>query len=292
MISFFAGAGVEYVVLGDLKQQLLQNRDAMKKHELARAVLTRLNEQGDNGMATRRAVLRRVVEWQNFAACYPDNQGRAEEIVRHIAGLVNIKDARTREEEIEISRNKIDYLLQQNEVQKRKFALAEIRESLLSLIHQPNPQQRGKMLENVLNRYFKVSGILVREAFALTSPYGEGIVEQIDGVVEIDGSLHLVEMKWWQEPIGVTEISRHISRIYSRSHACGIFVSASGFTKAAVTLCREALQHKLITLCELQEIMILLEQEKLLKDFFKAKVHAAVIDKKPLWYPLTADINA
>jgi len=37
---------------------------------------------------------------------------------------------------------------------------------------------------------------------------GQGIIEQIDGAVEIDGVLYLVEMKWWDKPIGRPEIAR------------------------------------------------------------------------------------
>ncbi len=57
---------------------------------------------------------------------------------------------------------------------------------LSALFGESNSQKRGKSLEGVLNRLFEASGILVREAFTLTGAQGEGIVEQIDGVVEID----------------------------------------------------------------------------------------------------------
>lgn len=36
----------------------------------------------------------------------------------------------------------------------------------------------------------------MRGAFELKGNEGEGIVEQVDGVIEIDGTIYLLEMKW------------------------------------------------------------------------------------------------
>ena len=144
------------------------------------------------------------------------------------------------------------------------------------------------MLESVLNRLFRLSDMLVSEAFSLTGFQGEGIVEQIDGAVEIDGGLYLVEMKWWNKPVDVEAVSHHISRLFGRAGVNGIFIAEPGFTKAAVTTCREALRDKLLILCELQEIVFLLDQEKPLKEFLKAKIRAAGLQKNPLYYALSS----
>ena len=65
------------------------------------------------------------------------------------------------------------------------------------------PQERGKQLEAALNRLFQAYGILVKEAFHLVGTPGEGIVEQIDGIIDLKGSLYFVEMKWYKNPIGL-----------------------------------------------------------------------------------------
>ena len=41
----------------------------------------------------------------------------------------------------------------------------------------------------------------------------------------------------------------------------------------------------MIVLCKLEEIVMLLEQEKELKAFFNAKINAAIIDKNPMYEP-------
>jgi restriction system protein len=46
-----------------------------------------------------------------------------------------------------------------------------------------NPHIRVLALESVMNKLFKAYGILVKEAFTLRGDKGEGIIEQIDGVI-------------------------------------------------------------------------------------------------------------
>jgi hypothetical protein len=53
------------------------------------------------------------------------------------------------------------------------------------------------------------------------------------GVVEIDGMLYLVEMKWWDKPIGRQEIAPHFVSVFNRGDVGGIFISNSGFSPAA-----------------------------------------------------------
>ena len=110
---------------------------------------------------------------------------------------------------------------------------------------------------------------------------GEGISEQIDGVVEIDGNLYFVEMKWTKDPIDVNPISRHLVRVYHRGYSRAIFISSSEYTQPAITICKEALQKTVIVLCNLQEIVNLLEKELDLYIFLKEKMNCSVIDKNP-----------
>jgi hypothetical protein len=166
-------------------------------------------------------------------------------------------------------------------IRKREEEMDGIKRDLFSLFSMNDPQKRGTLLENVLNQLLKVNEVLVREAFKRTEE-GAGIVEQIDGVVEIDGYLYLVEVKWWDKPLGKNEVAPHLVRVFSRGHAGGILISASGYTDPAILDCKEALTHKIIVLCELEEFVHLLENRGNLKDFFKSKINIAVMEKKPL----------
>src|SRR5205814_1161421 len=157
--------------------------------------------------------------------------------------VVNVKDSFTRmklerEEEAKLRRAEIEK--KQKLEQARRAALAQVKTDLFALFKEQHAQRRGKASEKVLNELFKCSGILVHEAFVSRGSEGEGITEQIDGVVEIDGELYLVEMKWWNKPIGVPEISQHLVRVFSREQARCIFISTSGYTGPAVTTCKDA----------------------------------------------------
>jgi restriction system protein len=115
-----------------------------------------------------------------------------------------------------------------------------------------SPQTRGKKLEDCLNNLFAAYGVPVRRASHLVGDVGEGIVEQIDGVIELKGHLYSVELKWYREPVGKPEISEHLVRLMSRAEARGIIISVSSFTEPAEQTTREFPQHKVVILAHLK----------------------------------------
>ncbi|RSK55307.1 hypothetical protein EJA13_03740 [Bacillus canaveralius] len=180
------------------------------------------------------------------------------------------------EREREVEKRRTEYEEKINDIRKRREEKDNIKAELYSLFHSNNPQQRGKALESVLNKLFKTFDILIKESFALIGNNSEGIVEQIDGVIEIDNQIFLVEMKWWDKPIGRSEVSEHLVRIFSRGQASGIFISVSDYTEPAITICRESLSKCLIVLIKLEEIVCLLETNGDLKEMLKKKIQAAI----------------
>ena len=148
-----------------------------------------------------------------------------------------------------------------------------------------DPYKRGKRLEGILNSLFSFAGFLVREAFTLKGDEGQGIIEQIDGLVEIDGMLYLVEMKWWDKPIGRPEIAPHLVSVLYRGDVGGIFISYSGFSPAAIEDAKTGLAHKVFVLTELQEIVQVIDREADLRAFFKEKINRAKSDRNPFYKP-------
>lgn len=281
---FFEGAGVPQKLTQPLRQQWQQNKSSITKFEIVQQILTKLNQDDETYLRERREVLKRVVEFESFLACWPDDQLKARGLVAEIQKVVNVKDSFTRIAKERESEQRVRMAQKQAEIEKinkKKGEIARIKDELFSLFSEKNRQKRGKALEGVLNSLFQAYGILIREAFALTGDEREGIVEQIDGVIEIDGHLYFVEMKWWDRPISVPEISQHLVRVYHRAESRAIIISASGFTGPAVSTCKDALQQKVVTLCTLQEFVILLENEGDLCNFIKKKIQAAIVDRKP-----------
>lgn len=289
VLLFFRGAGVPDSMTSDLYARLRVARDEINKYEIVRTVLERLNAKGESALRERREVLRRVVDFSNFDTCWPSDQLKAKGLVASIRGVVNEKDAFTRmnaarEEE------------RQARLAEAQRATAEKRERATRIEAAKNEfyalfgaattaQDRGKKLETALNNLFEAYGVLVRKAFHLVGEAGEGIVEQIDGVIELGGVLYFVEMKWYHDPVGKAQISEHLVRLMSRAEVRGIFISASDYTEPAIHTVREFLQHKVLILSTLQEIVHLIERQDDLAAFLAKKIQAAQINKNPYFQP-------
>jgi hypothetical protein len=283
---FFKGAGVSETLMSLPRQQWKQNHSGITKYEIVRQVLTKLNEKGEVCLRQRREVLKRVVEFEKFSVCWEADKLKAKGLISEIRDVVNVKDSFTRmkQEREQERRQRLDKdEAEKKSLQQQLATIEKVKQDLFGLFSLKDPPKRGKKLEGVLNRLFKAFDIGLREAFTLMGSEGEGAVEQIDGVVDIDGHLYFVEMKWWELPLGVPEVSQHLVRIYHRAESRAIIISASDFTAPAIATCKEALQQKVVILCTLKEIVMLLEEQGDLKHFLKKKVQAAIIDKNPFY---------
>lgn len=281
---FFQGAGVAAPLMAEPYRAWEKDKESINKYEIVRAILTALNEKGEQCLRERREVLKRVVEFENFTVCWPDDQLKAKGLVADIRSLINVKDSFTRmsQEREQERQERVNKERAEKEVLlKKKENIEKVKQELFALFPMKDVHKRGKALEGVLNGLFKAYGISVKEAFTLAGDSDEGIIEQIDGVVEIDSHIYFVEMKWWQLPLGVAEVSQHLVRVYHRAMSRAIIISASSYTEPAITTCKEALQQKVVVLCTLQEIVMLLEKQSDLKEFFRRKVQAAITDKNP-----------
>lgn len=290
VLAFFKGAGVPESLLSDIRTRLHADSKSINKYEMVRTVLERLNEKRDERLRELREVIRRVTEFEDFSTCWPADQLKAKGLVAEVRRVVNVKDSFTRmniEREKQERRAREEKEGKAKEIEDRRHKIEDIRRDLYALFQEANAHKRGKSLEGVLNRLFEAYGMLVREAFTVKVS-GEGIVEQIDGVVQIDGHIYLVEMKWWSKPLGTAEVSQHIVRLYGRGgQARGIFISYTDFAEGAINTCREGLSGGVVmALCKLSEIVSILErfdEGADLKAMFKKKIEAAVLDKKPFF---------
>lgn len=289
LLLFFQGAGVSEGILTPYEALLKTDRESFKKHIVAREILTKLNELGERSLRERRELLKRVTEFQDFSVCWESDQASARGLVAQIRELVNVKDSFTRmnlEREYERKQRLAEETRKAESFRKRQQEIQEIKQSFFALFGEPNPYKRGKAVEAVLNRYFKYNGISVSEAITLKGDAGSGIVEQIDGVVQIRGQLFLVEVKWEQETLGREKVASHLVRVFSRGLAGGIFISYSDYSPSAILDCKEALRDKVIILCKLDEFVHALERETDLTKIFHDKIDAAVIQKNPLFFSI------
>jgi len=286
LLLFFQGAGVSKAVLDPYQQLLKIDKAKFNKYPVTRELLTKLNEQGESTLRVRRELLKRVVEFDDFSVCWESDRAAARGLVAQVRELVNVKDSftRMRVEKDEEKRRRVEEQEAAAKIRQRRTAEREgVKADLFALFGETDAHKRGKALEGVLNKLFASYEILVREAFTIKGACGEGVIEQIDGVVEMDAHLYLVEMKWWNSPIGTGEVSPHLVRVFSRGgQARGLFISYTDFTDAAVAQCRDAItQGRVVILSTLDEIVSLLNRNGDMKAWLKAKAEAAIVDKRP-----------
>ena len=285
VLTFFWGAGVRGAEIAELEARLADDPESISKFHMVRSVLAQLNDAGDRALRERREVVRRVVYFEDFSTCWPDDRLKAQGLVSQIGRVVDVKDSFVRmrqERETEVRKRRETNLSEAEALRRRREILENIRKDLYQLFAMENPQKRGRLLEGVLNRLFDAAGILVREAFRRVEEPDEGVVEQIDGVIELDGEIYLVEMKWLNQPVDVTDVSRHLVRVFTRSAGRGLFISYSGYTGPAIATCKESLSQLVVALCTLQEFVLLIEREGSLEEFLKEKIRGAIVDKQPL----------
>ena len=285
VVLFLQGAGVAQDDLEEVSRVVHTNPNSINKFEIVRNVLTKVNARGDSGLRPRREIIKRVTEFESFETCWPEDQLKAKGLVASVREAVNAKDSFTRmkqerenEREQVLSRQRAE----QAAATERRAKIEDVSRRLFALFSMDDkPQERGKLLEAVLNDLFKAYGIHVREDFRRKDPDSSVVLEQIDGVIELNGSIYLVEMKWLKDPVGVAEFGPHLVRVFGRANASGIFISNSKYTEPVVKQCAEFLNHRTTFLCSLQEIVLLLQRQDDFVELLKRKSQAAIIDKKP-----------
>jgi restriction system protein len=289
VVEFFRGAGVPRRIIGPLDNDLRTDPDSLNKFEMTRRVLILLNEGADATLTARREVVKRVVEFEEFATCWPNDQLQAQGLVAQVRALVKRRDSFTRMEDraMAAEAERLAKAHAENvSAQEKRARLATVQERLGALAGASDPHRRGKEAEGVLDDLFQAAEIGLREAFTVTSPDGEGVLEQLDGAIQLDGHQFLVEVKWWKTPVGPPEVNHLLSKVAARGEVRGLFVSASSYTPAAVQTAKEFLRDRVVVLCGLDEIFHCLVREHELKKLLRDKVTAAQMDKDPYYRPL------
>ena len=285
VLLFLRGAGVPNDDLAEMTAKVRADRSSVSKFSIVRNVLEKLNKRGDAGLGPRREVIKRVVEFEQFSMCWENDVYKAKSNVGDLARMVNHKDSFTRmNQQREAAQAEVTAKARADReaMAEKRRKLLDVRDRLNALFSMDTePQKRGKLLEGVLNDLFRAHGILVREDFKRKDPTESVVVEQIDGVIEFEGHVYLVEMKWLKTPVGVDELGLHMMRLFARDGVRGIFISNSDFASSAIAECVTHSTTKTMALCTLREIVMLLMDERDLVALLRAKVRAAILDKKP-----------
>ncbi len=291
VLDFFIASGIPKALINDLIDKVNYNRNSIYKHEIAREVLNRINQKTDKYLRQRREIIKRITQFENYSSCCPEDRDEAYGLVAQVRELVNVKDAFTRmqhEKDVELEKHREKEKKKLQEKEKRQEELAKIKSDFYSLFSMNDPQTKGKLLESIMNRLFKVNEILVSEAFTVKGTSGEGIIEQFDGAIKLDGHVYLVEMKWLKEPVGMPDVSTFIGKLFSRGQdARGIFIAYPGFTAPAISIARDNKAAGVnVIFSTIEEFYTIFENNLDLKEFLNQKINASILHKNPFYKPL------
>jgi regulator of replication initiation timing len=290
VLLFFSGAGVKERFLADLREKLTVDPSSINKYEISRTILIRLNDAGHDALSERREIVKRVVEFNDFSRCWSTDQIVATGLVTKVREFVNMKDSLTKLQqnyESQIEQERVKRRLEEDDrvakLKQKKQKRQSIKSQIIALYQENDTKKRGKQLEGILNNLFELEGILIRDSFTIKGDNKEGVIQQIDGAIEVNSYLYLVEMKWWKEALGPGDVAQHVMRLFERTDVRGIFISTSGYTEAAIINIQKALNQKIIVLFTLKELVLLLEGEESFESLLKLKVEAIQLEGKLLY---------
>lgn len=285
LLAFFKNVGTPTSLLNKYYSLINYDPKQISKKDITREVLESLNSKDtDEYLGIRRQLLQRVVDFTAFNTCYDNDVDSAKARIYEIKQLVNLKDSVTKHEQfIENERNeKLKAKQQQlSRIVTSKTKFDTIANDFNKLFTITNPQLRGKSLETVLNELFTFFKIGIRESFCIADEESGKIYEQIDGTIELNNYLTLVEMKWEHDPIGVNPLSRFMTRLFVRSNVDGIIISYSSFTDTAPPIAKEGLSQRTIALIDLQDISKILTLKKDLPEYLTSLIREVRLTKNP-----------
>jgi restriction system protein len=286
VVTLFRGAGLQHPQLAEYERLIAVDRESLRKTEMAHTLLKIANEiPTDEGLKIRREILKAVVDFNNFEACYNDKVLAAKGAVAKVRELVHEKDAFTRME-IERDRERSARIAKEHskveEARRKAEAREDIKRRLFALFTLADEYERGRLFESVLNDWFKHEGISVRESFRLTGDVDNRTFEQIDGAVDVDGHLYIVEVKWWKKALGPKDVSEHVMREYNRGEARGLFIVNPDYTDAAVHEVSRALPQRVFVFATTEELYHVMNDAEPLSKWIRDKAHAALTERTPL----------
>ncbi|MBY3447122.1 restriction endonuclease [Rhizobium laguerreae] len=175
----------------------------------------------------------------------------------------------------------------QRDRQKEQREMVERQSKLLlaqfdELARSDNPQHRGYMLEDLLNRAFDLHGITVHKSFRRNDGG-----EQIDAAFEFDGWHYLVECRWREQLADIRQLdglSGQVTR--SGRQTMGVFLSINGWSPNVIQLLKQN-PEKTIFLMEGYDLRAVLEQRIDMRRLLKGKIAALNLEAEPYRSVLT-----
>ena len=130
------------------------------------------------------------------------------------------------------------------------------------------PQERGYAFEKFLNTLFNTFDMKARSPFRLVG-------EQIDGSIEFEGNIYLIEAKWQNALVGNTDLLVLHGKVGGKATwSRGVFISYSGFTQEGLEAFSKGRPTNLIAVTG-QDLYFILEGGMPLDQMIRLKARLA-----------------
>ena len=274
MVNFVLNpAGVSEEIYRPLSRQRdLSTGRLLSKRQTAPLLLDALEERDDYPDIVKN-IVKIAASWNKFELSYNEYEARAVQ-----AKAQAILEKHQLFEAEEAARKDAD-----REKQERERSSARKRELNLLLAmfdelarQDQDAQERGYLLQHLLNRLFDAFEIPVHRSFTRN----EG-AEQIDGAFQIGGWYYLTECRWRRKLSDTREVDGLAGQI-SRSgrQTMGFFLSINGWSENVPRLLKQNTE-KAIILMQGYDLRAILSEEVDLRDYILAAVKNLNLNTEP-----------
>ena len=246
------------------------------KREAASVLLEELKREGRDGDFVRRLIAL-AASWDDFHLAANEFEARATvQKARELNG--SLAEAEAREREAATARSQARERRLRSEHGARVHAGSPL---LLSMFDHlaggsETPQQRGLLLEQLLNRVFDLHGIAVTRSFTRN---GGG--EQIDAAFEFDGWHYLVECRWRERLADARQLDGLVGQVArSGKQTMGLFLSINGWSENVPPLLKQN-PDKTVFLMHGYDLRLILAQPLDLRAALKTKLSALNLETEP-----------
>lgn len=252
----------------------------LTKREIASRIIAAI-ENHANYEKIMRSIIKTASEWNQFHLSDDEYEARATvQKAREVLGVLDLweeKESKEREQ----AREKDE---KEKKAQKENDLIKQLQLLLLTYDSisgkSGNPQMRGTILEDIVNRLFNAYDLMeqltVAQAFRRNA---NG--EQIDGAFKLDGWHYIVEMKWTSQVSGIRELDSLYGKV-SRSgkQTMGVFISINGWSSHVIDLIKQN-PDKSILLMSGYDLRVALTKEVDLIKMFHKKLSKLNLEAEP-----------
>ena len=262
---------------------LLTRRDevtgkSLTKREMAPLILETLEELQDGHRITR-AIVKLASEWTSFHLADDEFAARATvQKAREIMGTVETMEAHERLQRDSTRKEEIARLAEERSRMFRKESglLLMMFDEMAQL--DIDPQRRGFLLQDLLNRAFSLCEVPVQKSFQRN----EG-AEQIDGAFRLEGWHYLVECRWRRKLADIRELDGLLGQVgRSGKQTMGLFLSINGWSENVLRLLKQNPEKSLV-LMDGYDLPTSLDTRLDLRAFIIAKVAKLNLEAEPFY---------